>query len=146
MPLACGVSLSHHPAIGLHGDVRQRRFRAGFPRSTAASAIQSFPGCTWREVFAQAAGKVSVALDFRDVPPEQVGTRTYAVNPRSAAALREEVELTLLVRDPSQARGLAGRVVTADRWVDDVALIHKPAQVIDPSELESCCLNHRPTW
>ena len=52
------------------------------------------------------------------------------------AALRKDVGLTLLVRDPSQARGLAGRVVTADRWVDDVALIHKPAQVIDPSELE----------
>ena len=27
-----------------------------------------------------------------------------------------------------------GRVVTAEQWGDDVALIHKPAQVVDPAE------------
>jgi glycosyltransferase involved in cell wall biosynthesis len=81
-------------------------------------------------------GKVSVALDIRHIPPEQVGTRTYAVNLAQALGALSDVELTLLVRDPAQARGIEGRVVTPERWRDDVALIHKPAQVIDPSELE----------
>ena len=47
-----------------------------------------------------------------------------------------EIELTLLVRDPSQAEGLPGRVVTPDQWRDDVEVIHKPAQVIASRELK----------
>ncbi len=82
------------------------------------------------------AGRVSVALDIRHIPPEQVGTRTYAVNLAQALKALPEIDLTLLVRDPAQARGIEGRVVTPERFGDDVALIHKPAQVIDPSELE----------
>jgi len=84
----------------------------------------------------EATGKVSVALDIRHIPPEQVGTRTYAVNLAQALGALPDVELTLLVRDPAQARGIKGRVVTPEQWGDDVALIHKPAQVLDPSELE----------
>ena len=47
-----------------------------------------------------------------------------------------EIELTLLVREPAQADGLKGRVVTPDQWQDDVEVIHKPAQVIAPRELK----------
>ena len=83
VPLASGVSLSHHAAIGLHGD--------GAPGTVFERDSQDRPQLerfnhsldahlAGHAVFAQAAGKVSVALDFRGVPPEQVGTRTYAVN------------------------------------------------------------------
>jgi glycosyltransferase involved in cell wall biosynthesis len=82
-----------------------------------------------------APGKLRVALDLRDVPPEQVGTRTYAVNLARALLKLPEIDLTLLVQRPSQAKGMTGRVVTADAWADDVEVIHKPAQVVDPSLL-----------
>ncbi len=80
-------------------------------------------------------GKLKVALDLRDLPAEQVGTRTYAVNLARELCKLPELELTLLVQYPAQARGLQGRVVPAAAWADDVAVIHKPAQVLDPAEL-----------
>jgi glycosyltransferase involved in cell wall biosynthesis len=80
-------------------------------------------------------GRLPVALDIRHLTPEQVGTRTYALGLARALAALPELELTLLVRDPAQAEGLSGRVVTPETWCDDVAVIHKPAQVVDPSEL-----------
>jgi glycosyltransferase involved in cell wall biosynthesis len=80
-------------------------------------------------------GRLRVALDIRHVPPEEVGTRTYAVSLAKALAEMPEIELTLLVRNPAQARGLNGRVVTEVQWADDVEVIHKPAQVLDPREL-----------
>jgi glycosyltransferase involved in cell wall biosynthesis len=80
-------------------------------------------------------GNLKVALDLRDLPPEQVGTRTYAVNLARALVNLPEVELTLLVREQAQAKGMTGRVVTAEAWADDVAVIHKPAQVVDPALL-----------
>jgi glycosyltransferase involved in cell wall biosynthesis len=83
----------------------------------------------------EAAGKLRVALDLRDLPREQVGTRTYAVNLARELGKLPELELTLLVRNPAQARGLKGRVVAAGEWADDVAVIHKPAQVMNPEEL-----------
>ena len=61
--------------------------------------------------------------------------RTYAVNLARAASTLPELELTLLVQNPKQARGMQGRVVTAGTWADDVAVIHKPAQVMDPADL-----------
>ena len=66
---------------------------------------------------------------------EQVGTRVYAVNLARALVKLPQVELTLLVEDPAQAKGMCGRVVTAAAWADDVDVIHKPAQVMDPAEL-----------
>jgi glycosyltransferase involved in cell wall biosynthesis len=80
-------------------------------------------------------GKLSVGYDLRHLPPENIGTRTYAVNLAKALAELSEVELTLLVRCAVQADGLKGRVVTEDEWRDDVAVIHKPAQVFNPQEL-----------
>jgi glycosyltransferase involved in cell wall biosynthesis len=78
---------------------------------------------------------MKVALDLRDLPREKVGTRAYAVNLARALAELGEVELTLLVEHPAQAKGISGRVVTPASWADDVAVIHKPAQVMDPAEL-----------
>ena len=80
-------------------------------------------------------GKLPVALDLRDLPPEQVGTRTYAVNLARALVKLSEIDLTLLVQNRVQAKGMTGRVVTADAWADDVEVIHKPAQVVDPALL-----------
>ncbi len=59
-------------------------------------------------------GKLRVALDLRDLPAEQVGTRTYAVNLARALGSLAEIELTLLVQNPAQAKGMPGRVVTSD--------------------------------
>ena len=83
----------------------------------------------------QVAGKLGVALDLRDLPREQVGTRTYALSLARELVKLPELELTLLVQNPAQARGLRGRVVPAAAWADDVDVIHKPAQVVDPGEL-----------
>jgi glycosyltransferase involved in cell wall biosynthesis len=80
--------------------------------------------------------KIRVAYDIRHLPREMVGTRTYAVCLAQALSEIPEIELTLLVRDPAQAHGLRGRVVTEGEWKDDVAVIHRPAQVIDPQELK----------
>ncbi len=80
-------------------------------------------------------GKIAVGYDLRHLPPENVGTRIYAVNLARALAELPEVDLTLIVRTPLQADGLKGRVVTEDQWRDDVAVIHKPAQVFNPEEL-----------
>jgi len=84
----------------------------------------------------EATGKLRAALDIRDLPREQVGTRTYAVSLGRALADLPGLELTLLVRDQAQAKGLRGRIVVADQWRDDVEVIHKPAQVIDARELD----------
>ena len=80
-------------------------------------------------------GRLRVAYDLRPLPREQVGTRIYAVSLAKALAEIPEIDLTLLVRDPVQARGLEGRVVTQETWEDDVEVIHRPSQVIDPRDL-----------
>jgi glycosyltransferase involved in cell wall biosynthesis len=84
----------------------------------------------------ESTGKLRVAYDLRHLPREQVGTRTYAVSLARALAGQPGLDLTLLVRDPAQAEGLQGRVLTPDQWRDDVAVIHRPAQFIDHRELK----------
>jgi len=84
----------------------------------------------------ESTGKIRVAYDIRHLPRQQVGTRTYAVSLGQCLGEIPNIELTLLVRDPAQARGLKGRVVTETQWNDDVAVIHKPSQVTDPRELK----------
>jgi glycosyltransferase involved in cell wall biosynthesis len=83
----------------------------------------------------QATGKLRVAYDLRVLPPQLIGSRTYAVSLAQALAGLPEIDLTLLVADPAQANGLKGRVVTEQQWQDDVAVIHKPFQVGNPREL-----------
>ena len=84
----------------------------------------------------RSSGKIRVGYDIRYLPNEQVGTRTYAVGLAQALACLPEVELTLLVREPAQASGMSGRVVTEEEWRDDVAVIHRPAQVFAPCEIK----------
>ena len=84
----------------------------------------------------KATGILRVAFDIRHIPAEQVGTRTLAVSLGRALAERPDVELTLLVKHPVQAEGLEGRIVTEEQWQDDVAVIHKPAQVFDRQQLK----------
>jgi glycosyltransferase involved in cell wall biosynthesis len=83
----------------------------------------------------QESRKIRVAYDIRHLPGELNGTRTYAVSLARALAGLPEIDLTLLVAQPAQARGLKGRVVTEAQWQDDVAVIHKPSQVMNPEEL-----------
>lgn len=100
------------------------RFDATLDRSLAAHAVRL-----------HRTGRLRVAYDLRPLPPEQVGTRTYAVSLVKALGKISQIDLTLLVRDPLQAQGLDGRVVTAEQWMDDVEVIHRPMQVIDPRDL-----------
>lgn len=101
----------------------------------ALTAVEADAGLPKEAARFEGLGKLRVALDLRDLPAEQVGTRTHAVNLARALCVLPEIELTLLVQNPAQAKGMAGRVVTAAAWADDVAVIHKPAQVLDPAEL-----------
>ncbi len=100
------------------------RFAATLDRKLAAHAVQ-----------VQATGKLRVAYDLRVLPPQLIGSRTYAVSLAQALAGVPEIDLTLLVADPAQAGGLEGRVVTEEQWQDDVAVIHKPFQIGNPREL-----------
>jgi glycosyltransferase involved in cell wall biosynthesis len=109
---------------GEHLDHQINSFRKTLDGHLAAHAVR-----------VEATGKLRVACDLRHLPKEHVGTRTYAVCLCQALAELPDLELTLLVNDPSQAAGLTGRVVTAETWQDDVEVIHKPAQVIETSEL-----------
>jgi glycosyltransferase involved in cell wall biosynthesis len=115
-------------AVGIgHRDLEHqlKRFQKSLDGRLAAHAVR-----------VQSSGRLRVAYDIRHLPREQVGTRTYAVCLGQYLSKIPEIELTLLVREPAQADGLEGRVVTPDQWQDDVDVIHKPAQVIAPAELK----------
>jgi len=100
------------------------QFQSTLDRSLASHAIRP-----------RATGKLRVACDLRSIPREEVGTRTCTVSLVRALSELPGLDLTLLVRDPAQARGLDGRVVTPEKWQDDVELIHRPMQVINPEDL-----------
>ena len=82
----------------------------------------------------QATGRLRVAFDLRHLP-ENEGTRIYALNLAKALEDLPEIDLSLLVDSPEDALGLKGRVVRSGEWNDDVAVIHRPAQVFDRQEL-----------
>lgn len=79
----------------------------------------------------QTTGKLKIALDLRHLPAEVNGTKNYAMSLGKALAALPEVDLTLLAIHPLQAEGVPGRLVHPDDWTDDVALLHKPAQIFD---------------
>jgi glycosyltransferase involved in cell wall biosynthesis len=83
----------------------------------------------------ESSSTMRVALDLRDLPPDPVGTGTYAICLARALAAVPEVELSLIVRNELQATGIPGRVVWEQSRLEDVEIIHKPAQVFDPVEL-----------
>ena len=84
----------------------------------------------------ESTGKLKVTLDIRHLPNEKVGSRTYAVCLATALAELGEIDLSLLVRVPNQAKGLRGHVVTEESWRDDSAVIHRPAQILHPQEMK----------
>ena len=92
----------------------------------------------------ESTGKLKVVLDIRHLPNEKVGTRTYAVCLAKALAELGEIDLSLLVRDPNQAKGLRGHVVTEESWRDDPAVIHRPAQILHPQEMKTPVRVQRP--
>ena len=81
-------------------------------------------------------GRIKVALDLRHLPLEMNGTKMYAHGLARALAELPEIELTLLAVHPLQAEGLQGRLVHPDDWRDDVHVVHKPAQIFDPTHAE----------
>ena len=83
----------------------------------------------------ESTGKMRVALDFRSLASDQVGTGTYAMGLGRALAALPEIELTMIVRHASQAADIPGRLVAEETMLADVDVIHKPAQVFDPTDL-----------
>jgi glycosyltransferase involved in cell wall biosynthesis len=100
------------------------RFAATIDRTNVAHAVELL-----------AAGSLDVAYDLRHLPKQKIGTRTYAVSLLRAMEQMAGVRLTLLVREPSQADGFRHRIVTEHEWNDDVAVIHRPAQIFDVCDL-----------
>lgn len=84
-----------------------------------------------RAIEFRSTGKIKIAFDVRHLPLSVNGTKIYAMSLGKALAAMPEVELTVLAAHPLQAEGIPGRVVHPDDWADDVAVIHKPAQVFD---------------
>ena len=80
-------------------------------------------------------GSIRVAYDLRHLPPQNVGTRTYALKLAEALAKIPEIELTFLVDVKAQAAGLSGQIMKSDEWRDEFAVIHKPAQFFNRREL-----------
>jgi hypothetical protein len=80
-------------------------------------------------------GKLRVAFDIRHIIPGDKGTRKYAIDLAKALALHPEVDLSLLVDDPVQAGGLAGRVITPREWRDEFAVFHRPDPFFTREEL-----------
>jgi len=96
------------------------RHAASLDATVAAHAIEH-----------RATGRIKVALDLRHLPLEMNGTKMYAVSLGRALSLRPEIDLTLLAVHPLQADGITGRLVSPEEWADDVAIVHKPAQIFD---------------
>jgi len=84
----------------------------------------------------ESTGRIRVAMDLRHVPTDPVGTSVHALGLTRALAARRDVELTMVVRQPSQSAGIRGRLVCEYGRLDDVEVVHKPAQVFDLRELE----------
>jgi hypothetical protein len=80
-------------------------------------------------------GKLRVAFDIRHVTTADEAARTDAINLARALAQAPEIDLCLLVDDPAQAAGSSVRLMTAEAWRDDFAVIHKPAPFLARDEL-----------
>ena len=122
-PLECDRSVleARHP----HLSHQIESFRQGLDGSLARHAFEF-----------QRTGRLKVAYDIRHLPPENVGTRTYAIELAAALGRLKEVELSFLVNTPAQAEGLDGPVIKNEEWRDEFAVIHRPAQFFKRQELE----------
>ncbi len=79
--------------------------------------------------------RLRVALDLRHITPSTVGTSIYAAQLAKGLSRLSDIGLTLIVRDPRQAHGVQARVVHEEFRLEDVEVIHRPAQVFEPSDL-----------
>jgi glycosyltransferase involved in cell wall biosynthesis len=84
----------------------------------------------------ESSGRLRVALDLRHIPAEPVVAATYATALGRAFWRLPGVELTLVVREARQAAGIDARVTMQQDLLEDVEVIHKPAPVLDPTELK----------
>jgi glycosyltransferase involved in cell wall biosynthesis len=100
------------------------RFYQGLDSRIAASAVR-----------VESTGKIRAALDLRHVPPGAVGSATYAIGLARALSRRSEVELTLVTRERAQSAGITARLLDVEDRIEDVDVVHKPAQVFEPGEL-----------
>jgi GT2 family glycosyltransferase len=82
----------------------------------------------------ESAGQLRVAIDLRRAITHQVSTSYAHALARSLSEI-PEVQLTLVVRRPEQAAGVAARVVVEEDRLYDVEIIHGPDPIIDPNDL-----------
>jgi GT2 family glycosyltransferase len=80
-------------------------------------------------------GRLRVALDLRRCQRQRIGWDAYAIGLARALTRLPEVELTLIVRSPTQSDGIPARVVLDDDLLDDVEVIHRPFPVTHPADL-----------
>jgi GT2 family glycosyltransferase len=83
----------------------------------------------------QSTGKVRVALDLRHLPRNQANTADDTLGLARGLAALPEIDLTMIVHEAGQAADVPGRIVSGDESLLDVEIIHRPAQVFDPTEL-----------
>ncbi len=114
------VLAQRHP----HYATQAERFHYTLDAQLAAHAVR-----------VESTGKLRVALDLRHLPRDAGGTGTYAIGLARALAALPEIELTMIVRHAGQAANVPGRLVSEEEPLLDVDVIHKPAQVFDPTDL-----------
>lgn len=82
---------------------------------------------------------LSVCLDVRYLPEDAInGTSVYALELSRALVANTAARLSFCVRSETQRRSLAELglpTYVADGLPDDIQLLHRPAQVFDPSDL-----------
>jgi hypothetical protein len=83
----------------------------------------------------ESTGKLRVALDLRHLGPDEASSANYAIGLASGLSALPEVELTMIVHHAGQAANVPGRLITEHGPMLDVDVIHKPAPVLDPTEL-----------
>jgi hypothetical protein len=81
-------------------------------------------------------GTIRVAYDIRHIESDSARCRDYAIKLAEELAKNPKIELSFLINTPGQADGLGGRIIRADEWRDEFAVIHKPAPFLNPRELE----------
>ena len=86
-------------------------------------------------VHVESTGRMRVALDLRHLNAALDGTHRYGLQLANALAHSDEVDLTLIVTPDLSLPPLPARVLSEPQSLEDVEVIHKPAQVFDPGAL-----------
>jgi glycosyltransferase involved in cell wall biosynthesis len=101
-----------------------RRFCASLDSRLAAHAVH-----------VESTGRMRVALDLRHLNAVVDGTHRYGLQLANALANSDQIDLTLIVTPDLTLPPLRARVLSAPQSLEDVDVIHKPAQVFDPGAL-----------